>query len=171
VQNIAIEAVYDSSQRALPHEMVWEGLQRAFAANGRLRLTSVTNADVYLQTQILSAGAAQLDPLPQSSKDKEPKFDASTPAPPGQYQKLTQARVLADKESQTIKVEVKIWHLRTKQLIFSNTYALSGVYRILDNTTTNENKFLRANEAFRNQFGLIAQNLGNLVVRDFLSSQ
>jgi hypothetical protein len=170
VQNISIEAVYDTSQRSLPHELVWEGIQRAFAENGRLRLTSVANADAYVQTQIFEAGSTQGTPV-GTSKVQEPKYDENIPVVPGLYQKLTQAQVLADTESQMIKVDVKIWHLRTKKLLFSKIYGLSGSYRILDNGTTRENKFLRADEAFRNQFGKLAQSLGASVVNDFLSSQ
>ncbi len=125
-----------------------------------------------MQTEIMEAAATQSAPIPQTNREFEPKFDANTPALPSEYQKLTQARVLADRESQTLKVQVKVWHLGTRKLLFSKIYPLAtGAYRILDNTTTNENKFLRANEAFRYQFAKVSQTLGESVVRDFLSTQ
>ena len=39
-KTIAIEAIYDTGKVAVPHEIIWEQLQKQFAINGRLRLAS-----------------------------------------------------------------------------------------------------------------------------------
>jgi hypothetical protein len=143
-------------------------MQRAFAGNGQIVITSAEDADAYMQTQLLDSDAKQSHPLPEKKDLKEPQFDRDTPAVPSKYDKLTQGTGLADRESQSLKVEVKIWHLRTQELLFSRVYSVGNVYRILDNTTTNENKYLRADEAYRNQFTKLSQRIAASVVRDFL---
>jgi len=169
IRSIAIEAVYDTSQKVRPHDILWESLQRKFAANGKLRVTSVHEADAFLQAEIIEARSSQSKPIVTSNARDEPEYDPTSPALPSSYRKLTQAAVLADNQKQSFKVIIKVWHLETKKLLFKKTYALgSGAYRLLDNTATKDNQFLRAEEAFQNHFQLMSNRLAGTVVTDLL---
>ena len=172
IQSIAFEAIYDTSQKVRPHELLWESLQRAFAANGKLRVTSVAEADAFMQAQITRATSSQGSPTARKNAAGDPEYDPKAPALPSSYKKLGQAAVLADTQNQTMRVEIKVWHLRTKELLFTKSYAVgTGNYRLLDNSTTPDNQFLRAEEAFHNRFSQMSTNLASIIVRDLLRSR
>ncbi|MEZ4743935.1 MAG: hypothetical protein R3B45_16060 [Bdellovibrionota bacterium] len=172
VKTIAFESVFDSSQKVAPHEILWESIQQAFAANGKLRITKPEKADAFVQIHLSQFSSKQISPTTLPKKQDEIIFDPTNPALPSQYNKLTQPDVLADKEIQNIKVEIKIWHLKKQELLFQKTYQLGRSYKLLDNaTTTTDNQFLRAEEAFQTNFTKLSQNISAAIVRDFLGNR
>src|SRR3989338_6044213 len=52
IHTLYIESIFDSSREVVPHEILWEKIQKAFALNGKLVLTPKVEADAYLRAHI-----------------------------------------------------------------------------------------------------------------------
>lgn len=174
VRTIAIEAVYDTSREVLPHEILWESLQTAFASDGHLRLTSQSQADALVrahlkQASIVATGTEQLN-----GPRKEPNpYTSSTPPPLSEYPTLSQASRYKDTAHLRTVVEVEIWDLRTRNVLLRQTYALGENFRAVHQTkngefTTAANDFLRYDEAATAKFQNISRTIAQSVVRDLL---
>ena len=67
-KTIAVEGIYDTSRLALPHEYLWESLQKYIAINGRLKLAPKNQADLYLRCQLVSAEIRPFDVRHQAAQ-------------------------------------------------------------------------------------------------------
>ena len=172
VQNIAIEAVYDTSREVLPHDRLWESLQRAFAANGKLKVTSSDHSDAIVRAQITRASVTPYGDSTEFDKiEKDPKaFDSNQPPSIDSYKKLHIARSIKGKELLAMAVTVEIWNLNTKTLLFKRSYPVSKTYRAVSGTTTAENAFLRSEEDLASAFHGQSDSIAAKVVQDFLVS-
>ena len=180
VRTIAVEAIYDTSREVLPHEMLWESLQSAFASDGHLRLTSQSGADALVRAQIKSASvmpaggniANDLNVSDQTTKIKDPKaFSLTSPPPlPNQFRRLTQAGEYQDKATISTVIDVEVWNLNTRALLFKKTYPTSATFQALhaNASTTANNNHLRFDEAGRASFKLIADGVANDVVKGLM---
>ena len=180
VRTIAVEAIYDTSREVLPHEMLWESLQTAFASDGHLRLTSQGGADALVRAHIKSASvipaggniANDLNVSDQTTKIKDPKpFSLTSPPPlPNQFRRLTQAGEYQDKATISTVVEVEVWNLNTRALLFKKTYPTSGTFQALhaSASTTANNNHLRFDEAGRASFKTISDGVASDVVHGLM---
>lgn len=171
INSIAVEAIYDTTQKVIPHEILWESLQREFIKDGRLKVTDSDSADAYLKLQIIAfdTSLSVESDIGKKEDDITGELSDLDSVDPRNLRNLNIASTIAEQESQQFIVQVEIWDLNNQQLLHKKNYqASSGLYRIHDNTTTHENRFLRAEEAMKVGFQNAADNLARNVVRDFI---
>ena len=181
VRTIAVEAIYDTSREVLPHEMLWESLQQAFAKDGHLRLTSHSDADALVRAHVksgsvLPAGgniANDLNPTDSTTKVKDPTaFSTTAPPPvPSQFRRLTQAGEYRDKAAVNTVVEVEVWNLNTRALLFRKVYPTSSVFQAIHAIaaiTTTANDHLRYDEAGRAAFKHMSDSVAYDVVNGLM---
>lgn len=150
IETIGIEAIYDTSHTPIPHEILWTSLQRAFASNGQLRLSSIKKADLYLRTHIEYSSQnqqnTQTNPILKDPKDI--RDEEGNVRPFSQYSNLRVADQYSKEEAVSLGLVVELWDRRRRKLIFSKRYNPSGTYLIVTNRIPIESQFLRAEEGF-----------------------
>ncbi len=176
INSIAIEAVFDTSREVLPHEILWENLQKAFAKDGHLKIVSQKHADAILRAHLFRASinptGGVTTTLPEQEKD--PKvFDRQRPAPPSEFKQLTKAGEFTTNKSMAIAVNVEVWNLNTKKLIFQHTYSLKSSFPSVKSSrkgsvTTIANDYVRSEESLENSFRKATESIANKVVSDLL---
>lgn len=168
VQTIAVEAIYDTSREVLPHELLWEQLQNAFAADGHLKVVPQAAADALVRAHIKEASVQHVGEDVPNGPVKDPQiFDDTRPAGPDRFKLLTQAGKYRDKGLVKSVVEVEVWNLRTRSLLMKRTYSVADGFQSVHDTVR-ANDHLRYDEAFEASFKQIAQNISRSVVRDLL---
>ena len=177
-KTIAVEAVYDTSSEVLPHEMMWEEMQKAFARDGRLLLTSPQKADalitMHLKSSQLNAAGTVVDQDRSAGNESiridRKLFNGKEPPIAQNLKKITTAGEVSDRLSLAVQVEVKIWDLSDRKVVLSRDYNLSEIYLSEDNVGDQMNEFLNHEEKFSSDFKRISQNLASRVVQDFFIS-
>jgi hypothetical protein len=174
IRTIAVEAVFDTSREVLPHEILWESLQAAFASDGHLRLVSQSQADALVRAHLKQASISATGTEQLNGPRQEPvPFKGSTPPSPSEYPPLTQASRYKDTAVLQSVVEVEVWNLWTRSLLLRQTYSLAENFRAVHQTkngefTTAANDFLRYDEAAMARFQSLSRNIAQAVVRDLL---
>ena len=177
VRTVAVEAVFDTSQEVLPHEMLWQSLQRAFAADGHWQLVGQSQADALVRAHIregnVTAVGTNLDNDLNSRgvvKIKDPKvFDGGPPPVPSDFSQMTQAGKFRDQGTMKTVVEVEAWNLSTHQLIARKVYPVTSGFRALhaaSGVTTKFNDHLRYEEATREAF----LHMSESIAKDFVKT-
>jgi hypothetical protein len=176
IETIAFESVFDSGGEVVPHELLWDELQRAFAANGHLKVSSLKSADALLRAHIRSAttGKAGNRNTHSGTLKDPPLYDVkSDPRKPGELRDLSTARDYFTKSSTSFVVDVEVWDIKTRALILQRTYggafeaqavladagALSGVREVT---------FVRHEESVQRGFARVSRNIAETVVSDLL---
>ena len=171
-KTIAVEGIYDTTRMALPHEYLWESLQKHIAINGRLRLAPRSQADLYLRCQLVNANVNPFDINIGEIKDPDSFIDESldtpSPYPMGSYPSYRRASSYAKQEQISASAEVEVWDLRQKELVFKGTYGASSNYSILNASSSVEYGFLKADEAFEDGFAKVADEIAKRAVADLL---
>ena len=174
IRTIAVEAVFDTSREVIPHEILWESLQSAFASDGHLRLVSQGQADALVRAHLKQASISATGTEQLNGPRKEPvPFKSDSPPPPSEYPTLTQASRYKDTAVLQTVVDVEVWNLWTRSLLFRQTYSLGENFRAVHQTkngefTTAANDFLRYDEAAIARFQSISRSIAQSVVRDLL---
>jgi len=172
IRTVAVEAVYDASREILPHELLWEELQRAIAAEGHLMLAKPSKADALLRVkiknarfsptgtvvkpQILTKDPAAISPTQESLPDYR------------EFRTLTEAAELMPSTAVMIEVDVQLWHLSNRKLLFERSYVQTESFLSVRPSTSPRNNYLRENEAFRSDFARMAKSISERVVSDLL---
>lgn len=171
IHTLYVESIFDSSREVTPHEILWEKIQRAFAVNGKMILTSKTEADAYLRAHIKTATVQQFDLEGAVSKDISiPLVDSTGRYQPlSAYENLLAATRFSKKESIALSVLVEVWDLRSKKLLWSQTYTGSDFHKIFGVYTAKESEYLYATEGYEAVFTAISGQIADNIVRDFLS--
>jgi hypothetical protein len=175
VHTIAVEAVYDTSREVIPHELLWESLQLAIAADGHLRLVGQSEADALMRAHIKSAAITADGGEQKSGAKNEPKpYGSDTEVPgPNQFPNLALSGRYRDSARVTFETQIEVFHLHTRELLFKQTYSGSEMFRAVHQTasrqfTVPENDFLRFEEAANAKFKEITKTIARQAVRDFL---
>lgn len=168
VKSIYIESIYNTAHKVLPHELLWGQIQQAFARNGRLKVTTVDQADSYLRTRLIDAKTTNADPVDLEPALDEPELNnLKQPPAPSSFKQLTRSASLSQNETLSFLIEVELWNLKTKKMIFKKRYSASSPrYRILDSLTTPETQFLRSEEALEIQFENLSRKISKHIVSD-----
>ena len=165
-KTIAVEGIYDTSRLAVPHEYLWESLQKYIAINGRLKLVPKSQADLYLRCQLVNASVAPFDINLQEIKDPGSFIDESleipSPFPMGAYPSYRRASSYARQEQVSATAVVQVWDLRSKQLVFQGTYGGYATYGISSSSV--EYGFLKADEAFEKGFASAANSIAKQAI-------
>lgn len=169
MRTVAVESVYDTSSESLPHEVIWEALQRAFAADGHLKLVSRTEADILIRAHITSGSVTPSAPFDRGP-DKDPQvFLGGSPPRPTTFKRLTVAREHATRENASISIAVEAYQLHSGKLLMSKSYAAAKGFGSLPSSGPLTYSFIRHEEAIINQVDLAANEIASQVVRDFLA--
>ncbi len=172
VETVAIEAIYDTSREVLPHEMLWQSLQNAFAADGHLKIVPQAVADALVRAHVRSAGVTATGTNLPNGPVKDPTtYDGTIPSAPSTFKGLTQAGEYRDKGVIATVVDVEVWNLKTRVLLMKQTYPVSDGFQSIHTGTPGVNKandHLRYQEAVDASFRTIAESISRNVVRDLL---
>lgn len=174
IKTVFVEAVYDTGSEVLPHELLWDELQRAIAANGQLHLARPSGADAILRAQIISSqtGKAGERRVSQTNrKTREPDYFAGQSAPPtkGKVRNLSVADDYYLKTRWQSFVRVELWDLRTQKLILQREYPMSGEVLANRGDVSAQLHHLRHDESFNASFGNSARAVAEKVVTDILT--
>jgi hypothetical protein len=176
IETVAVEAVYDTSREVLPHELLWQSLQAAFASDGHLRLAPQSSADALVRAHLKKAlvGPTGAVPAPKElSSDPNPlDLDVDQlPPKPEEFRQLSKAGRFRDYAAVTAVVEVEVWSLRTRTLLMRQTYNASDTYNTYYGaiaSSSDANNHLRYAEATDARFKVISESIAKGVVRDLL---
>ena len=171
IKTIHVEAVYDTSAEAIPHEQLWDELQRAFAANGQLRIAPASEADAILRahiinTQISKSGERRVETTKAKRKDPE-VFAGQTPPPtPGQLRDISIADDYFLKSAWRSVVRVEVWDLTTRKLMLQREYPLSGEVTDVRGDQRTQIHHVRHEESLNYSFRNAARSAAERVVSD-----
>jgi hypothetical protein len=177
IRSIAIEAVWDTSREAIPHELLWEALQSAFAADGHLRLAAQSSADALLRAHVSKAIVDPAgSPILNGPASDPPGFGNGPPEPANPTYALDKLRILRQAGNIYTSahvgatVEIEVWSLRTRTLLMKHTYPISGAFTVVRDpvVTPPANDYLRYEEATDATFKTLSQNLAQQVVKDLI---
>jgi hypothetical protein len=177
IRSIFVEGVYDTSAEPVPHEKLWDELQRAIAANGQLRLASAKDADAILRAQVIktsSAKAGERKVALSKSKKKDPEIFSghssgqSSPPTPGVLRDISVADDFYVKSSWASLVLVEIYDLKTNRLLLQRQYPMSAEVVAVRGDQPTEVHHLRHEESLQASFGNAAKTLAERVVTDLL---
>ncbi len=174
IRTIAFESVYDTTREALPHDYLWEELQRAFAADGRLLVADPKNADIFLRAWLSEANYNASGGNTLIGPQKDPRMGSGNPS---SVENVTQLRDLrrtgktSTEETLKISIDVQVFDLRRKKVIFERTYPLSTNYKIAfdEKQAPKESHILRYYESRDVRFKSLVQTAAAAVVRDFIT--
>lgn len=175
IKTIAVEAVYDTSREVLPHQYLWDALQKSIAQNGKLKLVSQNDADALLRAHITKAhvrptGTAVPTSDTTNARAKDPEIPVTgEPGNAANYKNITKAGRHTSNESLSYTIIVEVWNLHTQKLIKSATYNGAAEFKSFRDTRTDPKAgYLVYDEALQNKFRDIAQKIADKAVFDVL---
>ncbi len=171
IRSIAVEAVYDTSREVIPHQLLWDALQKAIAQNGKLRLTSQADADALLRAHITKAKVVPTGtPAQRDNRAKDPEIpDVDEPTEYRDYSDISKAGRYTTVEALQYTVTVEVWNLHTQKLIKSKAYNASTQFKSIRGTNTDPKAgYLVYDEALQARFQEISKNIAEKAVFDVL---
>lgn len=169
IKSVAVEAVYDSSKNVIPSEVLWMEVQKAIAALGKVKLTTVDRADAILLTHISSARGEPLE-VSRAGPKRDPKFESIYSIDPGKFRDLLRAGSWTNKHSIGVTVEVSLVDLRNREEVFHGTYGGDGnFFSISSGSEANISlHFLRFEESRYAQFRAISKTIAGQIAGSIL---
>lgn len=174
VKKIAVEGVYDVSREVIPHDILWIELQREIAKTGKVVVDSAHNAEAIMRVKLARAGLRPTDSVPIQSATRYPKLNEPLPST---LEQLEQADILdmakatkrGSKESLAVQLEVEVWSLTSRKLLFKRGYSGSGEVESVT-LDANGSGYLKYEEKIARRFRQISKSLSRKIVSDFLLS-
>lgn len=173
IQSVYIEAVYDTSKEVIPHEILWQSIQKEFASNGSVLITSKQDADAIIIVEITSSSvtpAGTPNTVDRSTKDPKPTERFSLD--PFAYKNLRVAGNYTTYENLALTVLVKAIDLHKRTEIFSKSYKMDGRFRSVTETklVQKSTAFIHYTESLEARFSAVSSSIARRIVTDFLSS-
>jgi hypothetical protein len=173
IRSIYVEGVYDTSAEPIPHERLWDELQRAIAANGQIRLAAPNEADAVLRAHIISttskkAGERKTSSVKSKKKDPEIFYGQTTPPRPGPLRDISIADDYFTKSSWSSRILIEIYDLRSGKLILQRNYPIAAEVQAVRGDQANEIHHLRHQESLGASFGNGAKSIAERIVSDLL---
>lgn len=174
VKKIAVEALYDVSREVLPHDILWVELQREIAKTGKVVVGSVQNSEAIMRVKLAGAGLTPVDSVPIQSATRYPQLKDPLPTTLEQLDKadildMAKATKRGSKEALAIALEVEVWSLTSRKLLFKRRYAGSGEVESVT-LDANGSGYLKYEEKIARRFQQLAKTLSRKIVSDFLLS-
>lgn len=182
IQSIAIESVFDTGAEVFPHELLWDQLQRAFAANGHLKVVSAKTADALLRAHVKTVTSVksgnQITRTDSNTSRKDPDFFASSEKPEpvnikppsgsyGPLRDLTTASTLYEKDTTNFVVDIEVWNLESRKLMLQRSY--SGSAESIAIVPKSEDfSLIRHDETQDRRITTVARQIAETVVTDLL---
>jgi hypothetical protein len=172
IRTVAVEAIYDTSREVIPHEMLWQALQDAFAVDGNLLLVSQRHADALVRAHIRDAFVGAAGDITTLGPEKDSKRDdPDDPPGPADYRPLTRAGEIREDGRLSMVVEVEVWNLRTRTMLMRKVYPVAGTFRAayaIGGTTVPSNSFLRYQESLESRMQIMSTSIAKRVVQTLL---
>ena len=172
-RSIAVEAIYDVGENVIPHELLWESLQREIAWSGKFLLRSRNTADLYLRALVSRSGSHQFEST-ASSTIRDPNVfidpDTNLPRDPAKYLDLRSASVFSKRKRISVSIEVEIWDLHTRKKIFAKSYDLKQTLNMFSGRSTNESRFIRHEEDLEYSYQALFSRVAKQITADFQSA-
>ncbi len=173
IRTIYIEAIYDTSSEAAPHELLWDEIQRAIAANGQLKLVSSYEADAVLRAHIVKnqmgkAGERKAPVVSRRTTEPDIFSGQQQPPTPGQLRDISIADDYFMKTSWSSVVQVEVWDLTTRKLVLQRQYPISGEIPTIRGDVPTEIHHLRNEESFQHGFANASRSIAERIVGDLL---
>lgn len=173
IRSVFIEAIYDTGAEVIPHEQLWDELQRAIASNGQLVMLPAKDADAVLRAQVVTTqfGKSGERRVAQTNrKSREPNyFSGQSPPPvPGQVRNLSVADDYYIKTRWQTNVRVELWDLRKQVLLLQREYPMSGEVLANRGDVSAQLHHLRHEESYSASFTNAARAVAEKVVTDIL---
>lgn len=174
VKKIAVEAIYDVSREVLPHDILWVELQREIAKTGKVVVGSAQNAEAIMRVKLAGAGLRAIDSVPIQSATRYPQLKDPVPSTLEQLDKadildMAKATKRGSKEALAVQLEVEVWSLTTRKLLFKRGYSGSGEVESVT-LDPNGSGYLKYEEKIARRFRQLSQSLSRKIVSDFLLS-
>lgn len=172
VRTIAFEGIYDTTRDVVPSQIIWAEIQKAFARNGKLAITSVDQADAIMVAQIT---AVQSNPenINREQRNKDPKGEDVrniNPADPEiGFKNLMKAGRWTSQQMVGFSLNINVWRLDNRQMIFTRSYAIAGPFHSFRPTETvsQAGQFLSFEENRNTTFRRFARQISSRIVSDF----
>ncbi len=168
VRSVFVEAVYDTSEEVVPHELLWDALQKAIARDGHLRLTTADKADAIVLTHLTTAGVGPTGSITVETITKDPNTRNPESANPSEFRDIRRAGEHTTQERINLGVQVEVIDLRTRKKLMSRSYSRSAKFKSARAGFRADGYYLVYEEAMRHQFELMSQSIANAVVEDLL---
>lgn len=173
IKSIHVAAVYDTSAEAVPHEKLWDELQRAIAANGQLKLTSASSADAELRAHIVKtdtwkSGERKVPTTNRKKNDPNVFAGQSSPPMPGALRDISLADDYFVKTAWSSVVRVEVWDLNSKKLLLQREYPMTGEVMAARGDQPAQIHHVRFEESFSASFNNAAKSVAERVVSDLL---
>lgn len=172
IKTIAIESIYDTSSEVIPHDQLWNELQRAFASNGHLHLASTKSADALLRAHIKNASTLKSGDRPGNNGEARKKdidlYGAAGPIPPSANRNLSVATDYFTKDRLSMLIDIEVWDLKTRELILQRTYSGSFDTLAARPGELPELMTIRHEESSERGVAKIARTIAETVVSDLL---
>ena len=173
IRSVFVEAVYDTGTEVVPHEHLWDELQRAIASNGQLVILPAKDADAILRAQVVTTQfgkTGERRAAQTNRKSREPDYFAGqTPPPvPGQVRNLSVADDYYLKTRWQSNVRVELWDLKKEVLLLQREYPMSGEVLANRGDVSAQLHHLRHEESYNASFTNAARAVAEKVVTDIL---
>jgi hypothetical protein len=170
IRTIAVEAVYDTSREVVPHELLWSAVQREIARSGRLLLSPQSEADALLTLWLTSAKVAPSGTPSREPLAKDPVVTDEFKGRPEDFRNLRRAGSWTTDESVSLVVEVEVHDLKSRKILFKQSYSLGGTFKSLRpvTVTPTDSAYLHYEEALYARVRDLSEQLAQRVVSDFL---
>ncbi len=166
---VAVEGIFDTSRHTFAKDILWREIQRAFGSTGKVRLSSVENADVLIRIHLEEANFIP-SPGKYNPNVKEPEnpYIVSTVAP-SSYPSLTNSfDAHSTGESVNYSFQVEAWKLGSGEQIFQKSYHHSFSYDIADRRSPHSATTI-SKENMEAGLTQSAQNIARRVYLDLLN--
>lgn len=171
VRSIAVEAVYDTSREVLPHEIMWEALQRSLAQDGHFQIVSQGSADALVRAHITKADDLPVGNAEKNGPDRDVKRSRSSDFSVEDFRHLPEAGEFTTRQSLSVGVDVEVINLATQEIIFKRQYTRTKEFRSFRSETSvvqKKSHFLFFEEARTAKFRELSRDVADSFVRDFV---
>lgn len=170
IQTLAVEAVWDESREVIPHEELWTAVQREVIKNGRVTLTNQDEADALMVIRVTGAKVSPIGTPSQESLSKDLPDSETEKGQPNQYRNLKKAGTYTTDEGITLSVQVNVYDLKSRAVLFNREYSSGVAFKSLRPTelTPTESIYLHYEEALDARFKDVSESLASSIVSDFL---
>lgn len=169
VHSIAVESVYDTSRQILPHDALWDAIQRAFATDGHLLVKSRDQADALVRVHVREASVGPTGSTVSDALKEDPDYTDPDKAPIEEFRRLSTAHEHTTHEAVSVTMDVEVVDLKTRRIILARSY--SGSRDFDSERAGNIDSrmfFLFYEDALINKFSDISREIARNVVDDML---
>jgi hypothetical protein len=167
IKTVAFESIYDTSRFPVPHEVVWEALQRELARSGYLVITSRYDADALIRIHITDGTSGPNGTTVLNGPERDPEvFGGGQPPRPSSFRPLAIARSFSTEEGVSLAMTIDVWDLKAGQMISSGGFSKSTKLATFGGVDPDIN-FVRFEDRLRGKYKILAQDIAQEFVRTF----